>query len=93
MSVATILKYELEPGVTRIRGHVGARPLSAGLDARGVPCVWFETHGDHGGSCDIEVQIVGTGKEFDPHGWQYIATWAMPDVGLVLHAFWHTIHR
>ena len=92
MSVATILKHPIQPGgVTRINGHVGARPISAGPDTNGTPSVWFETHGDNGGSCDIEILTLPTGREFDPHGWMFIDTYSTPDG--VWHTYWKTVHR
>lgn len=48
------------------------KPLHAGLDSSGTPCIWAEVDAD-GPMKEIAVHVVGTGG-YAPFGAQYIST-------------------
>ena len=84
--MATIWKYELEPGLTELRMPEGAQVLTMQIQ-NGTPCLWVKV--DPGAQQEDRVfKVYGTGHDIpDYPRLMYVATAQMGDGALVWHVF------
>lgn len=83
--MSVIHKVHLESGITRVQSPV--RPLSVGIDANGVPSVWYWAAETEHERESWKIELLGTGiadREREEIG-EFLGTFVHRH--LVLHAF------
>ena len=74
----TIYKYELgvemnERGEFTIEMPCGARPIHAGLDPAGTPCLWAEVQPENA-LAEMRVAMLGTGHTIPSSAYEHVAS-------------------
>ena len=84
--MATIYKYTLEPGRTKLQMPQGAQVLTVQMQ-NGTPCLWAKV--DPTRSTELRIfDVYGTGHTMpDDPRLMYVATFQMDGGALVWHAF------